>query len=627
MRAGTRRCAPACRLVLVVAAVGCHGAPPHRPGEEYLSKLVFDGNHAISDKDLKLGLALERTEQRGGAPDPYSIQLDTERVRGHYARRGYLDVDVRSRVERNGLAETVVFQIEEGVRARVKLDIQGLDQAGTKELEKKVRDALPLHDGDEFDYDKYDLAKPALVNAIEDAGYAHVKLDAEVVVDRPNHRAVIQLVYDTGPLCRFGEVKIEGVNGQLAEAVDQREDFVPGDRYSTSAIITTQRALYGMNRFSTVRITPDKSGGDIIPVTVTVATAAAHQTTLGGGFGLDPLTYEVRFRAGYTVTGWPGPLWASGVDLRPAYALSRTDSAYEPRIRALATMQRTDFVNPFVIAQVDAGYNYLVVEGYTTYGPLARLGLITPLITQKLKLRVGWRMQYDAFRNVSPLLDAALQHAVGLDSKQLIGAYEQTVSFDLRDNPLETTNGAYLEARFTEGTKAAGGDLNFFEAVPEIRLYYDLFGTVLAARARVGVISGDVPVSERFYAGGASSQRGFGERQLAPTVSGVVNGTLIAIPFGGSALIDSSIEVRHRLGQIKTIGVGGVAFLDAGDVTQTVAELDPFHLHYAAGLGLRLLTIVGAVRLDLGYRLNRTTAEDPEPTGRYAFHLSLGEAF
>ncbi len=625
MRAPTWLCARLCVLSTIAAAIGCHGAPPHRPGEEYLSKLRFDGNHAISDDDLKLGLALERTEKRGGAPDPYSIQLDTERVRGHYARRGYLDVDVRSSVERAGLAETVVFKIEEGVRAKTKVDIQGLDK--NKDLEKKVRDALPLHDGDPFDYDKYDLAKPALLDSIEDAGYAHVKLDAEIIADRPNHRAVIQLVYDTGPICRFGEVQVEGVNGQLAKAVDEREDFVPGDRYSTAAILTTQRALYGMNRFSTVRITPDKSGGDIIPVTITVATAAAHQTTLGGGFGLDPLTYEVRLRAGYTVTGWPGPLWASGVDLRPAYALSRTDSAYEPRIRALATMQRTDFVNPFVIAQVEAGYNYLVVEGYTTYGPLARLGLTTPLITQKLKLRVGWRMQYDAFRNVSPLLDAALQHAVGLDSKQLIGAYEQTVSFDLRDNPLETTHGAYLEARFTEGTKAAGGALDFLEAVPEIRLYYNLRGTVLAARTRVGVISGHVPVSERYYAGGASSQRGFGERQLAPTVSGIVNGNLIAIPFGGSAMIDSSIEARRLLGHIKSIGVGGVVFLDAGDVTQTIAELDPFHLHYAAGLGLRLLTIVGAVRFDLGYRLNRTTAEDPEPTGRYAFHLSLGEAF
>ena len=625
MRALIRRCVRACFLGTVAVLVGCHGAPPHHPGEEYLAKLRFDGNRAVSDNRLKLGLALERTEKRGGAPDPYSIELDTERVRGHYARLGYLDADVRASVERAGLAETVVFKIEEGVRAKTKLDIEGLDK--NKDLETKVRDALPLHDGDEFDYDKYDLAKPALLNAIEDAGYAHAKLDAEIIVDRPNHRAIIQLVYETGPICRFGEVKVEGVQGQLAEAVDQREDFVPGDRYSTSSILTTQRALYGMNRFSTVRITPDKSAWDIIPVTISVATAAAHQTTLGGGFGFDPLTYELRLRAGYTVTGWPGPLWVSGIDLRPAYALSRTDSSYQPRIRALATMQRTDFVNPFVVAQIDAGYNYLVVEGYTTYGPLARLGLTTPLVTQRLKLRVGWRVQYDSFRNVSPLLDAALQHVIGLDTNQLIGAYEQTVSYDRRDNPLETTNGVYLEARFTEGTKAAGGNLNFLEVVPEIRGYYDVLGTVLAGRVRVGTIAGDVPVSERFYAGGASSQRGFGERQLAPTVSGVVNGRLIAIPFGGSSLIDASIEARRRLGTIKTIGVGGVMFFDAGDVTQTFGELDPFHLHYAAGLGLRLLTIVGAVRFDLGYRLNRTTAEDPEPTGRYAFHLSLGEAF
>jgi outer membrane translocation and assembly module TamA len=62
-------------------------------------------------------------------------------------------------------------------------------------------------------------------------------------------------------------------------------------------------------------------------------------------------------------------------------------------------------------------------------------------------------------------------------------------------------------------------------------------------------------------------------------------------------------------------------------VTLTPSGLDLGNLHWAVGGGLRLMTIVGPVRLDIGYRLNRTGAMDPEPGTRYTYHLTIGEAF
>jgi outer membrane translocation and assembly module TamA len=68
-------------------------------------------------------------------------------------------------------------------------------------------------------------------------------------------------------------------------------------------------------------------------------------------------------------------------------------------------------------------------------------------------------------------------------------------------------------------------------------------------------------------------------------------------------------------------------FLDGGDVTERPAELDVMNLQWAAGVGLRLVTVVGPVRADIGYRLNRTGPNDPQPGSTYAFHVSIGEAF
>ena len=75
------------------------------------------------------------------------------------------------------------------------------------------------------------------------------------------------------------------------------------------------------------------------------------------------------------------------------------------------------------------------------------------------------------------------------------------------------------------------------------------------------------------------------------------------------------------------MNLGGVAFLDGGDVTERWAALDAGHLHWATGGGLRVATPIGPVALDVGYRLNRFGPGEPYAGHRWAFHLSLGEAF
>jgi outer membrane translocation and assembly module TamA len=73
--------------------------------------------------------------------------------------------------------------------------------------------------------------------------------------------------------------------------------------------------------------------------------------------------------------------------------------------------------------------------------------------------------------------------------------------------------------------------------------------------------------------------------------------------------------------------VGGVVFLDGADVRERFSEIDVASLNWAAGGGVRVFTLVGAVRFDVGYRLNHTGPMEPEPNSHYAFHLSLGEAY
>lgn len=611
-------------MLACLAVTACHTPPPRHPGQQYLAGIGVRGNRAFSSDTIRSGLALKQVEKRGAAPDPYLIAEDANRIRGMYLREGYFSVTVDSSVVRTGDAATVVYTIHEGPRARTKIDITGLPPEVPPDA---VRAALPLHEGAPFSYEPYDKAKPALLAVVENAGYAHAQLDAKVVAHPRKQIAEIQLAYEPGERSKFGEIKITGVPSALVEAVRARVRFHPGDTYSRRALEDTQSAIYKMKRFQEVRVTPDTSDGATIPVSIALVIGARHEITLGGGVGIDPASYLVRARTGYSIDGWPFPLETLTLDLRPAFAILRDGSGTEPRIEANALLTRIDVFHPFITGELGAGYNYITVEAYTSLGPHASIGLHTPLLVRGLQLRAAYQFEYLDFRALSPLVGPAVAQEIGLDRPERVGELQQEVLLDRRDSPLEPTEGIYLDVLAEEAAAALGSADQFEMITPDLRGYVPLGPLVLAARARYGTFFGTVPPTERFYLGGATSQRGFSERRLAPTLSGDVKGSFRSVPIGGSTMAETNLEVRSRLGTVHGMKLGGAVFLDGADVTMTRAQLDLGNLNWAVGAGLRLYTLVGPIRFDFGYRLNRTGPTDPEPRSHYAFHLSIGEAF
>ena len=609
-----------------VIASACHSTPPRHPGEEYLASVKFEGNKKIKSSDLLNGLALHRAEEAGRPADPYQVTSDASRLKGQYQREGFLEIDVQPRIERKDLATTVIYKVDEGTRSTVKVRIEGLPTDPALPY-AAVRAAMPLRDGAPFIYETYDDAKLKVLGVVQDAGYARAKLDATVEGDLPTHTAIVMLRFRSGPKCTFGKIIVEGVQGEMRDAIINRLHFQPGQVYSNRAITKTQRDIYGLNRFSSVQIQPDQGDTAQVDMHVSVSESAAHQITLGGGFGIDPLSYEVRGRAGYQIIGWPFPLDTVTLDFRPAYAYLRDGTGYEPRVRALVKLERQDLFFTHAKGSVEAGYTYLAYEAFTEYGPEGQLGYEIPLGTRRVMMRLGYQVQQYSFIRPSILVVKALQMHLGIDHSEFLGAFKQALVVDLRDHPVEPRWGLYGELQVAEGGTYAGGSYNYQQIIPEIRTYAPLGPVILAAKVRYGQLTGVVPPTERFYAGGASSNRGFAERMLSPSVTGPVNGAPITVPYGGAGMIDTSFEARIPITSVKKMTLNGVVFLDGGEVTDTASQLKPFQLDWAAGVGLRLLTIVGPVRADFGYRLNNTGPMDPEPLSKYAFHLSLGEAF
>lgn len=630
---------PACRFALLGVGLAACGHPPsvEHPGEPYVVAVEIHGNHAIDDNTLLGGLTTQRAAEHQLALDPYELDQDRERLRGLYQRHGYFEVAVRPEARRAGNATTVVFTVDEGVRARLaRIELVGLP-GDPQLMPSALRAKIAARDGEPFDYDAYEAAKATLLLAVQDAGYARASLDATAIADRRRHDAVIRMVFAPGARCTFGDVTIAGATGELADAARVRSTVRPGEPYAATALRTTQAALYELGRFAIVRVEPVLDRDDaVVPVRITVSLASRHELRFGGGLGIDQLTWQARGRAGYTQAGVLGPLTNLDLDLRPAVTVPQISfvpelGKPEPRLEGEASLHRLDLFRPRVTGELALTAQYLEIEAYTVYGPRLRAGLSTLLGGHRLQLSAGAQLWVLGFSAPSPALDAATIARLGLDRDEHVAALDQSGVLDLRDNLLDPTRGVYAAVRLVEGIPGVIGAGRFVQATPELRGYASLGGFVVSARAKLGIIAGDVPVTERFYGGGAASDRGFAERELSPHATALVNGSVDSVVIGGAGEIETSVELRRPISHWRGLPWIGAVFLDGGDVTDTASELSVADLYWAAGTGLRVTVGPIPVRVDLGYRLNRTGPSDPlaapSVVDRLEFHLGIGEAF
>jgi translocation and assembly module TamA len=197
----------------------------------------------------------------------------------------------------------------------------------------------------------------------------------------------------------------------------------------------------------------------------------------------------------------------------------------------------------------------------------------------------------------------------------LLSYLEELFTWDTRDSPLSPRRGQYLSLSLQQGGGPLGGDFDYLRILPEARGYLtagedDIL--TLAARLRVGTLitrSGrpeDSAVTTRLYSGGSMWMRGFAMRRLSPMLLVPTPGAdgdpeaKIALPIGGNGLIEGSLEARGRVSESLIIA----AFTDFGVVTRNRLPVgDIPNLQWASGIGLRYLTPVGPLRIDLAFRL------------------------
>ena len=640
--------------VLLLLASACAAAKPP-PGEPELKAIHLQGNHALSDSEIKGKIA---TSEDSWIPftdakylDRAVLQSDTKRIERLYQAHGYFSAKVGEvKVEPvHGKAELVEVQIpiNEGPVSTVgELHLDGAPSLPA-DVQKDLDGVLkPLAVGATFDEAEYDGAKAGLGTALRNQGYAEATVAGEVIVDPKLHTAVVTFTIDPGERYDIGRIVVAGTSKVSRKKVAQEvaDAAPPGTRYSDVAVQDAQNRVFDMGVFSLAKVSrgaPDPET-HTLPLAVDVREAPFRTLRAGGGFGIERQRQEIRTQGEYVNRNFFGGLRKLDFDNRLAYVVT-------PDVLKLAAGEGTQGVagySKLTFTQPDLVLNDLdlnlttklqrdIQVGYTYNSALAGVGL-DKKFGRKLDLVLQYNFQVLQL-NIPRELDSA--QLAGSRAPQLATAcpsgnsscflvleyLEQRAELDLRDNRILPRKGFYAALDVQEGGGPAAS-FRYLRLEPEVRGYIPVGKKlVVAQRLQWGWMkafgdpqNGDstvTPLTQRFFAGGADSVRAYGSRLESPVAvvcrdtSGVHcarSGDFQAVPVGGDGLYEATTELRYNV----TPNIGVVGFVDIGAVPIKPLELRAQDVAVAPGVGLRYYTLFGPVRLDLAYRLPNGAPDD-----------------
>jgi outer membrane protein insertion porin family len=222
-----------------------------------------------------------------------------------------------------------------------------------------------------------------------------------------------------------------------------------------------------------------------------------------------------------------------------------------------------------------------------------------------MQYRVSFRRDTVSDLKITPELVPLLSQPVR------VGLASMSYIQDRRDNPTDTHRGIYNTVDVGVSLPQFGSQTDYARLVLRNSTYHPIGRDIVIARTlqfgyiqRLGGLP-EIPLGERFFAGGATSNRAFPDYQAGP------RDTETGFPLGGNAMLFHSTELRFPLfGD----NVGGVFFHDIGNVYSSIDDLS-FRYHQRSnqdfnygvqsiGFGIRYKTPVGPIRVDFSYSPN-----------------------
>jgi outer membrane protein assembly complex protein YaeT len=282
-------------------------------------------------------------------------------------------------------------------------------------------------------------------------------------------------------------------------------------------------------------------------------------------------------------------------------------------------------------------------QGVRTSFNFARRGVTAELVRRLSPLvRVSGRYSFATTRTFDEELTEEEQATIDrIFPRVRLSSFSGAISRDTRNDIVEPSRGMFVSAEGSVAARALGGQVGFLKSYGQMLWFREIPGTrgiVFATRAAVGLADlfpstvrepdengelvertiEDLPASERFFAGGDTTIRGFALDSVGTEATISDRG----FPRGGNAVIVLNGEFRVPLWK----SVGAAVFVDGGNVFQRFGDFDLGNLRGAAGFGFRYSSPIGPIRFDLGFNMNRRQIGG-RLESRVEPHFSIGHIF
>jgi outer membrane protein assembly complex protein YaeT len=591
-------------------------------------RVTFTGNTQFSSRTLIGEMASKPRPwlqfwKRGEPYNPPTLQEDLLRIRKYYFDRGFLETtarveQVQENTEEN--AVTIEIAIDEGAPTQVAaVRLTGTIPPELSPVPKLIK-ALPLQTGQRLNKADFDQSKELLLTRLHDATYARSEIIPNTIVDRETHTAVVTFELHPGAPTTFGPITIEGEQQVKERAIRRQLRVREGDPYNATELQESVDAIQGLGMFQAVtpRVLNPQEQGAPMDVEITVRERKPHSIQLGFGFS----TVE-QFRG--EVQWTQRNLWGGAESLNLSAKGSSIQQAAEGRFfLPYFLTRRTSFTQTAFARnqpKIDdgpaslGGGTFFGIENTTPGYSLFSVGTESRVrreFSRRLSGAGGLELSRNVFRDVDPDLIGT-----GVAENNTLFIQFAELQWDTRDNLLNPTRGVVLSGELDHSTTALISTESFFKLLLEGRHYYALWEKViLAFRLTVGGIqpyagSDSVPSNVRFFAGGPGSIRGYAPNRVGPLDSQ-------GRPIGGDSLLVGSVELRFPISG----DLGGVVFVDAGNVYSGSPAYDLGDLRVGVGPGIRYNTPIGPFRLDFGVAVN------PRPGDSFGrLDFSIGQAF
>ncbi len=596
--------------------------------------------------------------------DPGEFARDVQRIETLYRRRGFPDVSVDTAVSvlRPGVIE-VTFLINEGRPLRVtSFSLEGVPVQPDVE---RAAQKFPLRVGGVFDRGALEAGRDSLLRELRNSGWPQAEALLAYTTNSEARTAEVEVTVVPGVRARIGTITVLVDSSEGAARMSKGQGRIhstmslqSGDWYSARAIIDAQRNLYQTDAFRRVDLFPDslQPEGDSI-VNLTVRVVEGDRWAARGGLGWatldcfrfqgaltdrDFLPYAQRLELNARVSkigiGEPldgAPQLCQSQARRDPYSTTLnyyTSLTVRQPVRARASRIPTVTLFSSTLSEYRAFLRRTPIGGV--------LSISDPL---QSRFPSTFSYQVELGRTeAEPAFFCAVFNACDPDSRIFLqrntrlAAVEYSITRQSVDNPIQPQRGTALRIDLRHASTFIGsdetqqfnrviGDASWYMAVGRrATLVAHLRGGIVFGEGRVPSTSQFIPPQERLYAGGPTTVRGFRQNELGPAVYIVesyretsANGETYfradsaaaverVVPTGGNSLVVGNLELQlpspiaPRLLQLALFADAGRLWNRAAGSAQRLSDDGPT-IKVTPGMGVRIRSPFGAIRIDLGY--------------------------